>query len=96
MKYLKGVTTLALDRERCTGCGECVAVCPHGVLAVSERKAAIVDRDSCMECGACRRNCPTGAVHVQPGVGCAYAILKGMLSGTAPDCGCGSKTGGCC
>jgi len=26
---------------------------------------------------------------VEAGVGCAYAIVKGVLSGTEPDCGCG-------
>ncbi len=84
--YLKNVVTLSLDREKCTGCGMCGIVCPHGVLALAGGKAAIADRDSCMECGACARNCPADAVSVKTGVGCATAVINSML---------GLKTSGC-
>ncbi|MEE9601909.1 MAG: 4Fe-4S binding protein, partial [Thermoguttaceae bacterium] len=40
------------------------------------------------ECGACAKNCPTEAITVEPGVGCVVAIIKGALSGTAPNCDC--------
>ncbi len=98
MRYLHNVASLQIDPERCTGCGICTEVCPHRVLATENRKAVIRDLDACMECGACRRNCPTEAIAVQPGVGCAYAIFRGMLTGTAPECGCGCDTGNtnCC
>jgi NAD-dependent dihydropyrimidine dehydrogenase PreA subunit len=80
LRYLSNVVTLALDENKCDGCGMCVIVCPHRVLAIENRRAAIVDRDACMECGACVTNCPTGAVSVQSGVGCVAAIIKGALS----------------
>ena len=98
LRYLPGVTTLHLDVDRCTGCGVCLNVCPHAVLAASgSGKAAVVDRDGCMECGACALNCPTGALSVQAGVGCAAAIIVGALRGTKPQCGCGDGgPGGCC
>ncbi|MEL7654432.1 MAG: 4Fe-4S dicluster domain-containing protein, partial [Bacillota bacterium] len=57
-KYLKNVATLKLESEKCTGCGMCANVCPHGVFAMEMKKAKIVDLDSCMECGACEKNCP--------------------------------------
>ncbi|MBM4370329.1 MAG: 4Fe-4S binding protein [Deltaproteobacteria bacterium] len=97
LRYLPGVTTLALDVERCSGCGMCLNVCPHAVLAGTDGgRVAIADRDACMECGACARNCPTGALSVEAGVGCAAAIIVGALKGTEPSCGCegGESAGG--
>jgi NAD-dependent dihydropyrimidine dehydrogenase PreA subunit len=86
MRYLPGVVTLELDTDRCNGCRMCTLVCPHAVFVVHNGKAAIVDLDGCMECGACAMNCPEGALSVNRGVGCAYAILKGKLRGSAPTC----------
>ena len=96
MTYLANVATLELDVARCTGCGTCTDVCPHGVLAVEDRKAHIIDRDACMECGACARNCPADALSVQAGVGCAAAVLTGALRRTEPNCDCSSGGGNCC
>ncbi len=100
-QYLKDVVTLDLDSERCTGCGRCVEVCPHAVFAIQTtngRKAEIRYRDSCMECGACAKNCPVQAVNVRAGVGCAWAIVRGRLSGKEPTCGYSESTSGsaCC
>jgi NAD-dependent dihydropyrimidine dehydrogenase PreA subunit len=97
MRYLTDVTTLRYEPGRCTGCGRCVEVCPHGVFALSERRATVIDRDGCMECGACQRNCAAGAVSVQAGVGCAAALTKAALRGgsASPSCGC-DDGGGCC
>lgn len=89
MKYLKNVTSLKVDTGECTGCGACVDVCPHRVLAMEGKKVHAVDPDACMECGACSTNCPRQAITVQKGVGCAYAIFRGMITGGPPDCGCG-------
>lgn len=88
MQYLKGVSSLAIEEEFCTGCGFCIQVCPHAVIALEDRKAFVRERDACMECGACKRNCPFGAISVEAGVGCANAILRGMLTGRETTCGC--------
>lgn len=95
MKYLKNVTTLELDRDTCIGCGRCQEVCPHGVFAVEQGKAAIQDKDRCMECGACAVNCPVAAINVESGVGCASAIIIGALRGAEPSCDCTDKAS-CC
>ncbi len=95
LKYLKDVVTLSLDREKCSGCGLCPQVCPHGVLAMEDKRAVILDRDACMECGACALNCPEEAIEVDSGVGCAYAVIVGALKGTDPQCGCDEEPG-CC
>lgn len=95
-KYIKDVVTLKLDADRCTGCGRCIEVCPHNVFELNDKKAVIINRDFCIECGACVKNCPFHAVDVNPGVGCAAAIIKGWLTGTEPSCGCSDDSSGCC
>ena len=89
-RHLSGVTTLSLNTEACTGCGQCTQVCPHGVLALDGGKVRIVDRDGCMECGACVTNCPAAALGVTPGVGCAAYIIQTWIKGKDnASCGCG-------
>jgi NAD-dependent dihydropyrimidine dehydrogenase PreA subunit len=94
MTYLKNGETLVLDPELCRGCGRCVEVCPHAVFALEGGKSSVVDRAACMECGACARNCPHAALSVKAGVGCAAAIIGGILRGKDPTCGaeCGCST----
>ena len=87
LRYLKNVVTLQLDAARCSGCGACVEVCPHAVFALGDGQAFVADRDACMECGACQRNCPADAISVRAGVGCAAAVIDGMLRRTSPRCG---------
>jgi ferredoxin len=86
--YLKEVVSLALNGERCAGCGTCAVVCPHGVFGLNDGKAVIVDRDACMECGACATNCPTEAITVQSGVGCAAAVINAALGRSSSSCCC--------
>ena len=109
-KYLKDVTTLSLDAEKCIGCGRCAEVCPHGVFDIADRKAQagrgansapllahaarITDKDLCMECGACALNCPSNAIEVHAGVGCAAAIIQSWFTGKEPTCGCSNDGDG--
>jgi NAD-dependent dihydropyrimidine dehydrogenase PreA subunit len=86
--YMKNGETLSLNRDKCTGCGMCLEVCPHAVYRMESGKAEIAGRQYCMECGACKMNCPAGAIAVESGVGCAGAIIMGLIKNTSPDCGC--------
>lgn len=88
IRYLAGVSTLALDPDSCVGCGACTDVCPHGVLAMNNKKARIIDPDGCMECGACATNCPVEAIRVNPGVGCAAYIIQTWIKKDISDCAC--------
>lgn len=88
LRYIEGVATLDYDVERCTGCRQCAMVCPHGVFEMDGKRARLVDRDACMECGACALNCDGAAIALEPGVGCAAAIIRGWLTRSEPDCGC--------
>jgi len=91
LRYLKNVVTLQYFSEKCTGCGLCAEVCPHGVFLVADGKARITEKDRCMECGACARNCAFGAIEVKAGVGCASAIIHSWLTGEEPSCDCGGS-----
>lgn len=84
--YIRDVATLELDQTKCNGCRMCVTVCPHPVFASSNREIEIADPDLCIECGACVMNCPEGALSVNPGVGCASAILKGWITRSRSSC----------
>ena len=86
-QYIKNVSTLTLHEDRCAGCGDCLQVCPHAVFEMKDGKAVIARRDSCMECGACALNCAFAALEVKKGVGCAAAVIRGLLTGTEPTCG---------
>jgi NAD-dependent dihydropyrimidine dehydrogenase PreA subunit len=101
LSYLRNGESLTLDPARCRGCRQCIEVCPHAVFAIVDGRSSIRDRAACMECGACARNCANTAIAVRAGVGCAAAIIGGMLRGSQPTCGgsgsacCGSSSAGC-
>ncbi|RPJ87145.1 MAG: 4Fe-4S dicluster domain-containing protein [Acidobacteria bacterium] len=81
--------TLSFDVDLCSGCGMCVAVCPHAVFQMNGRKAELSSPQACMECGACQMNCIAGAISVESGVGCAAAMIHAALTGRKePSCGC--------
>ncbi len=86
--YLKNVTTLRLDSEKCLGCGICLDVCPRAVFARDNGKVAIANHDACIECGACQQNCAAGALSVRAGVGCAHAIINAALGIKSSSCCC--------
>jgi NAD-dependent dihydropyrimidine dehydrogenase PreA subunit len=78
-RYLEEAT-LRFDPDKCTGCGNCLKVCPHQVFDLDREKAECRDVGACIECGACALNCPTEAIQVRKGVGCAQAILYAWLA----------------
>jgi NAD-dependent dihydropyrimidine dehydrogenase PreA subunit len=95
--YISAGETLKLDSVLCTGCRMCTEVCPHGIFQINQKKAEIVHAERCIECGACKINCPVGAIDVRVGVGCAAAVINGILKGGDPTCGCGSDgSTSCC
>ena len=54
------IMVVEVDVGKCTGCGECVDVCP--VEAIKVRKGKAVIGDACVVCGACVSACPKGAI----------------------------------
>jgi len=49
------------DQEKCTGCGECVEICPVNVIKM-EGDFPMVDKEWCIGCGVCAVPCPASAV----------------------------------
>jgi len=53
-----------IDTDTCTGCGDCVAVCPTGALAMVEGKAVMAHPDLCIYDGECEPVCIVGAIQI--------------------------------
>ena len=79
-------TYVAVDWDICTGCGECVEVCPKQVFEwkqtpshpTSERKPLPANEHDCIECYRCESECPVEAIRVI--FGGAPAWKKAILS----------------
>ncbi len=53
-----------VDKEKCTGCEDCVAECPSEAISMVEDKAAI-DADACIDCGVCIDACSVEAISME-------------------------------
>jgi ferredoxin len=62
----RGEDVARLDGGRCSGCGECVPLCPFGALRKTGRRAVALDRTACWGCGTCRTGCARGALALEP------------------------------
>ena len=51
-----------IDKELCTGCGQCLDSCPFEALELEGELAQV--NDSCTLCGACAEACPEEAITV--------------------------------
>ena len=57
-----GVWLPVIDVARCTGCGDCIAVCPTGALELAGGVAVLVRPEVCDYAGLCERICPVEAI----------------------------------
>jgi ferredoxin len=55
---------IEIDREKCTGCGQCIPGCPEGALRIIDGKACLIGDLFCDGLGACIGHCPEGAITV--------------------------------
>lgn len=51
-----------INKEKCIGCGACVATCPFGAIEMESDGKAVVDLDKCQGCGKCQKVCPVDAI----------------------------------
>ena len=80
---------LAIDAERCTGCGICSHVCPADCIAVEEGKAVrrTTAGHGCNACLACIHACPNGAIALSIGEANPPSPLPQQAHFTAGDRG---------
>ena len=54
---------MAVDRDKCIGCGKCYDVCPGGAVMIEESKARILI-ERCIGCGECLTVCTENAAGI--------------------------------
>jgi NAD-dependent dihydropyrimidine dehydrogenase PreA subunit len=54
-----------LDETRCTGCGDCVVVCPVDCLEMSGVVPWLPRPAACVSCGLCVLICPDAALDLR-------------------------------
>lgn len=50
-----------INKQKCIGCGTCVAVCPKGFKMGPDGKSEVIDSQAAEECGG-TKICPFGAI----------------------------------
>ena len=55
-----------IRKDRCSGCGLCVEICPYKALELDEKeKVAVVNEALCKGCGACVSSCRANAIDLK-------------------------------
>jgi len=54
-----------LDETRCTGCGDCAAVCPTSCLSMAGAIPWLIRPADCVSCAACLAICPADAIRLE-------------------------------
>ena len=63
MEVVPFADTVKWDKDNCTQCGACTAVCPSGALGLNRPEMTIkVQEDKCILCNMCVLACPVMAV----------------------------------
>ena len=55
----------SVDAGKCTGCEECVDVCPTEVFEMKDEKSVVVEADECLGCESCVEVCESDAIAVE-------------------------------
>ncbi len=56
---------VAVEKERCKGCEDCLEVCTASVFEMKEGKSVPVNVEDCLGCGSCVEACKEKAVTVE-------------------------------
>lgn len=55
--------SIAIDKNKCIGCGRCSVVCPGSLIKIENKKAYIKYPKDCWGCTSCIKECPVNAVN---------------------------------
>ncbi len=76
------IPEIEVNKDLCSGCGVCMAVCPFDAIRLEKSDAglvAVIDDLKCKRCGLCVTACPAGAITIKDNfletVANAYASL---------------------
>ncbi len=53
-----------VDPERCSGCQNCVEICPSEVYQMEGDKSNPIRPEECIECWACVNQCPSESIQL--------------------------------
>ncbi|MBP6941415.1 MAG: 4Fe-4S binding protein [Syntrophorhabdaceae bacterium] len=53
-----------ISQEKCTGCKECIYICPYDVFTDEDGIVSIPRPEDCIECASCVDNCPEHAIYM--------------------------------
>jgi NAD-dependent dihydropyrimidine dehydrogenase PreA subunit len=56
---------VTVDKDVCTGCGECVEICPVEVFELIDDKSEPVNADECIGCESCVEVCEDEAITIE-------------------------------
>jgi NAD-dependent dihydropyrimidine dehydrogenase PreA subunit len=59
-----------INQTKCSGCGDCIPICPTHALGWQNGKAALLKPELCNYCAVCEDVCPVGAIELP------YLIMK--------------------
>jgi NAD-dependent dihydropyrimidine dehydrogenase PreA subunit len=51
-----------VNRETCSGCANCVEICPNEVYVLEQDKSDPARPEDCIECWACVKQCPSESI----------------------------------
>jgi Pyruvate/2-oxoacid:ferredoxin oxidoreductase delta subunit len=73
---------IAINEEKCTGCGQCIPNCPEGAIQIIDNKARLISDLFCDGLGACLGHCPEGAIVVEQREAADYSereVMKNIV-----------------
>lgn len=68
LEFQPEIPEIEVNKDLCSGCGVCVAVCPFDAIRLEKSDAslvAVIDDLKCKRCGLCVTACPTGAITIK-------------------------------